>query len=401
MLVVIAFLVALGFGIVAPAIPVFAKQFGVSYFAVGAVVSAFALMRFVSALGAGAVVDRFGERLILTTGVWVVGLSSALAGLARSYEQLLLMRAAGGIGSAMFTVSALGLLLRTAGEGQRGRAAGAFQGGFLIGGISGPLLGGLISAWSVRATFFVYAAMLAIAGLFCLTALRNSPAASRVVDPAEPRPSGLRERLAPLGHALRMRPFTTALVINLGNGFVAFGLRSSLIPLFVVEALRSTTALTGIGLFTAAGIQAILLVPAGRISDQRGRRPALIVGTSAVLLGMLIMAFTHHPPVFLLAMAVLGIGSAFMGSAPAAVVGDVEPARGGTVVAAFQMASDLGAITGPLIAGLLVSGAGYPWAFGTGALVALVGLLLAATMPETNASARSASASSPASTGPQ
>ena len=46
----VSFSVALGFGIVAPAIPLFAKHFHVSNFQASAVVSVFALMRLVSAL---------------------------------------------------------------------------------------------------------------------------------------------------------------------------------------------------------------------------------------------------------------------------------------------------------------------------------------------------------------
>jgi MFS family permease len=393
-LVVIAFLVALGFGIVAPAIPLFARQFGVSYFAVGAVISAFAFMRFVSALGAGAIVDRLGERLVLTAGVWIVAVSSALAGLAQTYSQLLLLRGIGGVGSAMFTVSALGLLLRSAGEDQRGRAAGVFQGGFLLGGISGPALGGLIGAYSVRATFFIYAGMLIVAGIFAITALRTSTTAQR---PAGGTPNKSERGLAPLFDALRNRSFVTAMVINLGNGFASFGLRASLVPLFVVEALIKGPLLAGIGFFVSAGVQAVFLIPAGRLSDERGRKPALVCGTGAVTVGMLILASSTTPAVFLLGMALLGVGSAFMGSAPAAVVGDVSPARGGTVVAAFQMASDFGAITGPLIAGWLVSQAGYPIAFSAGAAIAAFGLLLAISMQETHKTARKPGAPAPSS----
>ena len=47
----------------------------------------------------------------------------------------LVLRGIGGLGSAMFTVSALALLLRVAAPEQRGRAAAVWQGGFLLGGI--------------------------------------------------------------------------------------------------------------------------------------------------------------------------------------------------------------------------------------------------------------------------
>ena len=50
-LAAVAFSVAVGFGVVAPAIPVFAHDFGVGRAEVGAVLSVFALMRLASAIG--------------------------------------------------------------------------------------------------------------------------------------------------------------------------------------------------------------------------------------------------------------------------------------------------------------------------------------------------------------
>ena len=88
--------------------------------------------------------------------------------------------------------------------------------------------------------------------------------------------------------------------------------------------------------------------------------------------------------IFLLSMAVTGVASAFVGSAPAAVVGDIMGGRrGGIVVAAYQMVSDLGAIVAPLLAGALVDALDFDWAFATGAAVAVMALLLVLAMPET------------------
>src|SRR5579875_1009375 len=77
-LVVVAFFVALGFGIVSPALPVFARDFGVGRAAAGAVISAFAVMRIAFALPAGRFIDRVGERLVLATGIAIVAVSSLL-----------------------------------------------------------------------------------------------------------------------------------------------------------------------------------------------------------------------------------------------------------------------------------------------------------------------------------
>ncbi len=71
----VAFCVALGFGIVVPAVPLLAADLGVRATGAGAVVSAFALMRLLSGLAAGRLVDRVGERAALQAGVGVVAVS--------------------------------------------------------------------------------------------------------------------------------------------------------------------------------------------------------------------------------------------------------------------------------------------------------------------------------------
>jgi MFS family permease len=170
-LTAVAFCVALGFGIVAPIIPVFAQTFEVSALAASSVISVFALMRFVSAAPSGWLVNKFGERSVLWIGLSIVAISSALAGFSQTFEQLIILRGIGGTGSAMFTVSSMSLLLRTVDGAHRGRAASTYQGGFLFGGLAGPAVGGLVVGLSIRAPFFVYAATLSLAALTAYFAL--------------------------------------------------------------------------------------------------------------------------------------------------------------------------------------------------------------------------------------
>ena len=381
----VSFCVALGFGIVAPVLPVFARSFDVSATQASAVIAIFALVRFIAAVPAGWLNDRLGERLVLAVGIGIVAASSFLAGLSNSYVQLLALRGVGGFGSAMFTVSSLALLLRVTEPNQRGRAAGAFQGGFLLGGITGPAIGGLVVAWSIRAPFFVYAATLSVAVVVVVTLLARVQLSDHPESETPEAVTSPETGWQSLRRALRSRPYVTALAVNLGNGFVAFGLRAALVPLFVTEALRYGPTWVGFGFLVAAGIQGLLLLPAGRVADTRGRRTALVIGTAAVTTGMLVLAFVENIVGFFVTMAVLGFGSAFLGSAPAAVVGDVVgEGRRGTIVAAFQMTSDLGAIAGPLTAGLIYDSTGsFTLAFLTGAFVSMIGFALAITMPET------------------
>lgn len=388
----VAFCVALGFGILAPALPVFAREFHVSALEASAVISVFALVRFITSPLSGAMVDRLGERWVLSSGLLIVAASSFAAGLSQTYTQLLVLRGIGGLGSSMFTVSSMALLLRVVDNDQRGRAAGAFQGGFLLGGVAGPAVGGLVVAWSIRAPFFVYAATLVVAAIVALVFM----ARSRLREREDLVSHGEANKLEQLREALRDKAYQAAIGTNLVTGFVVFGLRSAAVPLFVTEGMDRGASLTGIGFLVAAGIQAVLLLPAGRMADTEGRRKALLIGTSALTVGMLLLTVTDvvvngvgtqavlATVLFLVAMAVQGFSAAFLGSAPAAVVGDIMGGRkGGIVVATFQMMSDLGAVVGPLAAGFLMDAFDFDWAFAAGSALGLLAVIVVARMPET------------------
>lgn len=376
----IAFFVAIGFGIVAPAIPVFARSFGVSALAASSVVSVFAFMRFASAPIAGLWVNRFGERIILTVGLLLVSISSFFAGLAEDFTHLLILRGAGGLGSTMFTVSAFTLLLRIVAPDQRGRAAAAFQGGFLVGGLAGPAVGGIVIAISLRAPFFVYS----------FTLLLAAAASAFFLNAHNKENMEIKERskvsasLKAFTNALKNKAYSAALSVNLATGFVSFGIRSSIIPLFVVEELKSSPSLIGLGFLATSVTQAIFLSYAGKSTDIKGRRPSMIFGTSVLFISILVLVAFETPSGYLISMAIAGVGAAFMGAAPAAVIGDVTGGKkSGPVVAAFQMTSDFGSIAGPIVAGALVDSLGFGWAFMTGAAVSLVAVFFSVLMPET------------------
>ena len=60
------FVIMLGFGILSPVLPKYARSFGVGYDAVGILVAAFSLTRLVFDPITGALIDRFGERAMVT-----------------------------------------------------------------------------------------------------------------------------------------------------------------------------------------------------------------------------------------------------------------------------------------------------------------------------------------------
>ncbi len=375
-LVAASFFVAVGFGIVMPAIPVFAKSFGVNNAAIGLMVSAFAITRFASGLISGVLVDKFGERAVFSTGIFMVSGFTFLAGIAQSYEQLLVFRAAGGLGSSMFSVAASSVILRSVSDSQRGHAQSVYQGSFIVGGIAGPAIGGVLSLISLRAPFFVYSILLLCSGLVALIFLKGDSIGAKVKN-------GSTESATTVREALAMPAYRIALVLAFIGTWVFFGMRASILPVFVTEELGSTIAIVGYGLAVSAMVQGAVLLRAGRYSDAKGRRAASIIGANIVFLGILILTFAINPFMYILSMITLGFGGAYLSITPASIVGDIIKGKGGKVIAVFQMAGDAGMIFGPIIIGWISDLYSYRAAFGASAVIFSIVLVLVYRIPET------------------
>lgn len=381
----IAFFVALGFGIVAPVIPTFAREFGVSALAASSVISAFAGMRLISATPAAWMLGKFGERNVLTSGLVIVSISSAMAGASQSFVQLLVLRAVGGLGSTMFTVASMAFLLRVVEASKRGRASAAWSGGFLTGAVAGPAVGGVFAVWSLRAPFFVYATTLLMAAVVSWRSLRHA----HIIEDAAASDPDNDGSVVTLREAAAQPAYRAAVSVNFSTGFVRFGLINAIAPLFVVEALGQNASLAATGFLVSSIGQAVSLPRAGRWTDDRGRRFVLLLGTLMTVATLVTLALFQTVHMYFIAMLLLGASGALLSAAPTAVVGDVTRGKPrGPALATYSMSSDFGGIFGPLFAGYLLDVSGgfqVPMLLAAG-LMATVSLLVF-RMPETQATA--------------
>ena len=124
--------VALGYGVISPALPSFARSFGVSIKAVTFLVTVFSLSRPCFAPISGQLVQRLGERRVYIGGMLIVAASTAACAFSQAYWQLLVFRVISGIGSTMFYVSALGRMIHISPPDARGRVAGLFITSFMV-----------------------------------------------------------------------------------------------------------------------------------------------------------------------------------------------------------------------------------------------------------------------------
>jgi MFS family permease len=378
-LVFASFFVAVGFGVIAPTIPLFAKSFGVNNAQVGSIISAFALARFASGLVAGRLVDIFGERLVYTVGIAFVAISSFAAALAQSYEQLLIFRSAGGLGSSMFSVAAGSIILRAVKDDQRARAQSLYNGSFLVGMMAGPVIGGFLTAISLRAPLLVYSGLLVIASAAGGFLLRNSVLAARPTEKSTAIKTSIRDALA-------LKPYVIALIISFTTAWVIFGMNRSVLPLFMVEDMKSSASFIGIGFTISAVVQGLFLLRAGRFSDERGRKFSANSGLTFLGVSVVLLVITFHPWIFLMSMFIGAFGSAFLSTTPSAIVGDVLKGKGGQVIALYQMSGDAGAMVAPVILGFIADHYGFRSTFAISAALVAVVIVVATKLPETRAS---------------
>lgn len=378
MLAAANFVVALGYGVVAPVLPQYARHFGVSIAAATFVITAFAIMRLAGAPPAGFLVQRLGERRVYIGGLIIVALSTGACALADTYWQLLLFRSLGGVGSAMFTVSSLGLMIRISPPDARGRVSGLFSSGFMIGSVGGPILGALTAGLGLSAPFLIYGAALLVAAAVVFVSLRNSAViASSDGDDGPP---------VPFRTVFAHRAYKAALLSNFATGWASFGLRVALVPLFVVEVLGGSPGVAGLALTAFAVGNISVVIPSGYLSDRLGRRTLLIVGLTLAALSTGAVGFTTSLPVFLVAACIAGAATGIFVSPQQAAVADVvgSRARGGTAVATFQMMADVGSIGGSLLVGLIAQYLSFSWAFVISGAIMLLAALAWVFAPETH-----------------
>ncbi|NMN95914.1 MFS transporter [Antrihabitans stalactiti] len=363
-MVTASFVIALGFGIVAPALPQYARSFGVGVAAASGIISAFALMRLLFAPLSGRLVQRSGERPIYLTGLMIVALSTGACAFAQEYWQLLVFRSLGGIGSTMFTVSSLGLIIRISPPHMRGRVSGLYATSFLFGSISGPLVGSALLGFGLRVPFAIYAVALLIAAAVVYFALRDSALAA-------PAPPGDVQTMT-LRQAWAKTTYRAALWASFVQGWAVMGVRFAVIPLFVVETLHRGAGVAGIALTIFAVGDALVLIPAGRLSDRYGRKPFLVLGAVICGVSTIAMGVSESIAVFLVMGFLAGVGTGLGMPSQQAAIADIigSKVRGGPVLAAVQMITDMGVVIGPIAAGALAQGFSYSVAFAvTGGLL--------------------------------
>jgi EmrB/QacA subfamily drug resistance transporter len=135
---------------------------------------------------------------------------------------------------------------------------------------------------------------------------------------------------------------------------------------------------------TAYMVASTVLVPIyGKLSDNFGRKPILLVGIILFLFGSLLCGLSESSATLILSRAVQGLGSAALFTSAFAVVADIfPPAVRGKFTGVFGAVWGLSSVVGPFLGGFLTDNFGWHWVFFVNLPVGTIAILfIVAKMP--------------------
>lgn len=369
---VIIFIDLLGFGLILPLLPYYAKQFNASSFEIGLLVAVYALAQFLAAPIFGRLSDRFGRRPVLLISLAGNILSFVLLGLAANLWMLFAARILAGIIGSNISV-AQAYITDVTDESSRARGLGLIGAAFGLGFILGPAIGGLLSRFGFGVPSFAAAGLSALNLLMVLFWLPESLTAERRAALAQGKrpPLTLNAMLA----ALR-KPVVGPLLHTRFFFAIAFSTFQTIFALWGLQRLNLTAQTTGYLLtyvgFLSAFVQGFLI---GRLTRRFSEPFLIFAATILMTVGLVGWALTTSLPGLLVDLIPIAFGGGVLNTViNSAISKSVAPIEvGGTLGLAASLES-LTRVFSPTLGGLLLDTLGT-WA--PGLFSALIVLWLA------------------------
>ena len=219
-IILVVFIDLLGFSLILPLLPYYAKTFNANQTTTGILIASYALMQLIGAPILGRLSDRFGRRPILLLSVFGTFLGFLLLGFANALWMLFASRIIDGLTGGNLSV-AQAYISDVTDAKDRSKGLGMIGAAFGLGFIIGPVTGGLLSQWGYAVPAFAAAAISLINLILIYAWLPESLTTEKRNQMTEKRPAVSLNALL----VAFQRPFTGSILIT--RFFLAWHSRSS------------------------------------------------------------------------------------------------------------------------------------------------------------------------------
>lgn len=320
--------------------------------------------------------DRLARRKSLVTlGYILAGAARPLIGLAASWPQVLGLRFTDRVGKGLRTSPRDALIADVTPPARRGAAFGLQRAMDHAGAVLGPLAAAALltlPALSLRQVFLLAGVPAAAAVVVLLLAVRE-PRPPPQAPAALPRPPSAKLAALPVP----FRRFLAALgLFTLGNSTDAF---------LLLRLAEGGLAASWVAVLWSAhhGVKMATAYAGGRLADRVGRRSLVLAAWGIYAAVYAAFALFQQQAALVAAFLIYGLSFGLAEPAERAWLVDLAPAAGrGRAFGAYHAVVGLAALPASLLFGLLWTRLGVPWAFATGASLALAAAALLLRVPE-------------------
>lgn len=376
----VVFMDLIGFGIVMPILPLFAREFHAQGWQLGVILSAYSFMQFLVAPVWGKLSDRVGRRPIILLSLFGSTLSYLIFASSHNLWWILASRLMAGACGANIGV-ATAYIADITNKENRSKGMGLIGAAFGLGFIFGPVMGGVLlnHHYGFAIPGYLAAAICGINWILAIFYLPESRAGSGV--------STTSNHLLKDWEYVTQKPILLLLVMLCFLTNLSFTLWDSTFALFVAGkgySPHGTSYLFAYIGFVVALLQGGLI---GRLVKKYGEPRLMMVSLAAFAVGLAFMPLFPSVWWIVLALTILGLGN---GLNRPVIYGLVSKATSedeqGLVLGVVQSASSLARIIGPLMVGLWLD-RWIDFSFWAGAALVLLGfpLALRAVRPEEEA----------------
>lgn len=371
------FIDLIGFGIIIPLLPLYAKQFGASGLTVGLLLMSYSLMQFFFAPMWGRLSDKIGRRPVLLISLATSALGYTVWGFSTSLAMLFLSRIIAGFGNANLAV-AQAYIADVTPEEYRAQGMGMIGAAFGLGFVLGPAIAGIAISCGINPGVLGY-----IAAAFSIVDLIFT--AICLPEPVERR--GKAHDVFSLGanfffDTLTNKKFSLSLFIIFISTFAFANMETTLV-LLTSKYYNFTMAQNS---YLFAGLGLVMVVIQGGLIRQLSKKypdaQLVSIGTALIAVGLVLTPATHSLVVLCVALIILATGSGINNPSNSSLLSKLSPGdQTGGVMGIGQSMSTLGRILGPVAGGYLFDamGAGSPYWLGAAAM--MIACLLSFKLP--------------------